>query len=392
MKPKKAILRNGFFVATFAAMNAGNPYLRRALIFAFGLKVFYLLLGNLLPHGWNGWEHILDVFARNDSGWYHQIARDGYPTSPPAPGIQTSFAFFPLYPAIIALFRQPVLLFTQNNDLVYVVASFMVHLPLTWLWVVVLFKWLGVMGYEPRKVFVYSIFFQVFPYHFFYHMFYSEVLFSILFMWALMAVQKKAHLSLAMAVALLTLCRPTGIVFSAGLGLWLLADSGWFRVLRQRDNLIQLLALFAAPAALVLWMVYLYFHCGDPVAFSSTQAAWGHSYTWPWEPLFAGRQWYLQLISVYVLLLILSTILLFRKARLGEQLFVWLNVLFPLITGSIASYYRYFSVIPHYFLRLFDALEKRWKLVVIFGMLINILLFYVWVSLSSRAPEEWLTF
>lgn len=381
-----------FFMAIFVAMPDGKKYLKKALLFAFGLKLFYLLLGNLLPNGWNGLEHVLDVLARNDSGWYHQIARDGYPTSPPALGVQTSFAFFPLYPAIISLFRQPILLFTQNNDLVYVLASLLVHLPLTWLWVVILFKWLGGMGFEPRRAFIYSIFFQVFPYHFFYHMFYSEVLFSILFMWALMAVQKKQHLSLALAVALLTLCRPTGIVFSAGLGLWLLAENGWFRVLRQRDNLIQLLALFAAPAALVLWMIYLYFHCGDPVAFSSTQSAWGHSYTWPWEPLFAGRQWYLQLISIYVLLLILTSIWLLRKARLGEQLFFWMNALFPLITGSIASYYRYFSVIPTYFLRLFAVLETRWKWVVVLGMSLNILLYYVWVSLSSRAPEEWLTF
>jgi hypothetical protein len=381
-----------FFMAIFVAMSDGKKYLKRALLFAFGLKLFYLLLGNLMPHGWNGLEHVLDVFARNDSGWYHQIARDGYPTYPPAPGVQTSFAFFPLYPAIISLFRQPLLLFTQNNDLVYVLASFLVHLPLTWLWVVMLFKWLGGMGFDPRRALVYSIFFQVFPYHFFYHMFYSEVLFSILFMWALIAVQKKMHLSLAMAVALLTLCRPTGIVFSAGLGLWLLAENGWFRVLRHRENFIQLLALFAAPVALVLWMVYLYFHCGDPVAFSSTQAAWGHAYTWPWEPLFAGRQWYLQLISIYILLLILSSILLLRKTRLGEQLFFWLNALFPLITGSIASYYRYFSVIPTYFIRLFTVLETRWKWVVAFGLLLNVLLYYVWVSLSSRASEEWLTF
>ncbi len=381
-----------FFMAIFVAMPDGKKYLKKALLFAFGLKLFYLLLGNLLPNGWNGLEHVLDVLARNDSGWYHQIARDGYPTSPPALGVQTSFAFFPLYPAIISLFRQPILLFTQNNDLVYVLASLLVHLPLTWLWVVILFKWLGGMGFDPRRAFIYSIFFQVFPYHFFYHMFYSEVLFSILFMWALMAVQKKQHLALALAVALLTLCRPTGIVFSAGLGLWLLAENGWFRVLRQRDNLIQLLALFAAPAALVLWMIYLYFHCGDPVAFSSTQSAWGHSYTWPWEPLFAGRQWYLQLISIYVLLLILTSIWLLRKARLGEQLFFWMNALFPLITGSIASYYRYFSVIPTYFLRLFAVLETRWKWVVVLGMSLNILLYYIWVSLSSRAPEEWLTF
>ncbi|MBM3399682.1 MAG: hypothetical protein FJY15_03845 [Bacteroidetes bacterium] len=96
----------------------------------------------------------------------------------------------------------------------------MVHIILTWFWVVILFKWLETTGMGPCKIFIYSIFFQVFPYHFFYHVYYSEVLFSILFLWALILVSVKSHFSLAAAVSLLTLCRPTGIVFSAGLGFW----------------------------------------------------------------------------------------------------------------------------------------------------------------------------
>ncbi|MGA7992580.1 MAG: hypothetical protein WCC53_14165, partial [Thermoanaerobaculia bacterium] len=36
-------------------------------------------------------------FARLDSGWYGDIARNGYPPPPP-PGAESSHAFFPLYP------------------------------------------------------------------------------------------------------------------------------------------------------------------------------------------------------------------------------------------------------------------------------------------------------
>lgn len=373
-------------------MPAANPYLKRALLFAFGLKLFYLLLGNVLPHGWNGVEHVLDVFARNDSGWYNLISRDGYPTTPPAEWQQTPFAFFPLYPSIIAVFRLPVSWLIQDSGIAYVVASFLAHLPLTWFWVVMLFKWLGTMGLKPRSIFIYSVFFQVFPYHFFYHMFYSEMLFSILFMWALISVSRKANVSLAAAVALLTLCRPTGIVFSAGLGLWILADNGWLRILKEKEKIKQILALLASPLVLLLWMVYLHFHCGDALAFSNTQSAWGHAYTWPWESLFSGRQWYVQVMSVYVIILLIATIGLFRKARTGEKLFIAVNVLFPLITGSVASYYRYFSVIPHFFVRLFGIAERQWKWVVVACMLVNILLYYVWISVLSPSPEAWLTY
>jgi len=373
-------------------MLSGKPYLKRALMFAFGLKLFYLLLGNLLPNGWNGIEHVLDVFARNDSGWYHLISREGYPTVPPAAWQQTPFAFFPLYPALIALCRQSVLLFTQNPDLVYVTASFIAHIPLTWLWVVMLFTWLETMGMEPRRIFVYSIFFQVFPYHFFYHMYYSEVLFSILFMWTMVSLARKKYVLLTLAVALLTLCRPTGIVFSAGLGLWILADNGWFRILKEKEKIKQIVALLAAPGALIMWMIYLHFHCGDAMAFSNTQSAWGHAYTWPWESLFAGSGWYVQAVSVYALLLLLVAYLLFRKAGSGERLFVVINALFPLITGTVASYYRYFSVIPQFYVRLFTVIEARWKWVAAICMLVNILLYYVWVSILPPNPEAWLTY
>jgi hypothetical protein len=373
-------------------MLAANPYLKRALLFAFGLKLFYLLLGNLLPNGWNGFEHIFDVFARNDSGWYHLIAREGYPTGAPTQGQQTPFAFFPLYPAIIALFRQPLLFFSENPDLVYVMASFLAHLFLTCLWVVMLFKWLESTGMESGRIFIYSIFFQVFPYHFFYHMFYGEVLFSSLFMWAMLSVARKKHISLAVSVALLTFCRPTGIVFSAGLGLWIIADNGWFRILKQKENKKQIIALLASPAALCLWMFYLYFHCGDAMVFSNTQMAWGRGYTWPWESLFAGGYRYEAVLSIYVLLLIAASVLLFRNAGIGEKLFVGLNIIFPLLTGTVASYYRYFSVIPQFYVRLFNAIESRWKWVAAACMLLNIVLYYIWVSELHPSPVTWFTY
>ena len=191
---------------------------------------------------------------------------------------------------------------------------------------------------------------------------------------------------------MLTLCRTTGIVFSAGLGLWILADSGWFRILKEKEKIKQILALLAAPAALVMWMVYLHFHCGDAMAFSHTQSAWGHAYTWPWESFFAGGQWYQQAMSVYVMILVGLTIMLFRKAGTGEKLFVVVNVLFPLITGTVASFYRYFSVIPQFFVRFFNLLESRWKWVVCICILINLILYYVWISVLSPRPEAWLTY
>jgi hypothetical protein len=174
------------------------------------------------------------------------------------------------------------------------------------------------------------------------------------------------------------------------LGLWIIADCGWFSILKEKEKIKQILALLAAPAALVMWMVYLHFHCGDALAFSHTQSAWGHKYTWPWKTLIFDGAWYKEVISWYAIALVLMVILLLRRARLGEQLFVGINVMFPLMTGLIASYYRYFSAIPQVFIRLFAAIESRWKLAVVICFIINTLLYYVWVSVLSH--EAWLTY
>jgi hypothetical protein len=93
------------FIFTFARTVRGMSYFKKAIVFAFSVKLLYIIIGNLFPGGWNGFDHILDVLSRNDSGWYHQIARDGYPLTPPVAGEQSPFAFFPLYPALIALLR-----------------------------------------------------------------------------------------------------------------------------------------------------------------------------------------------------------------------------------------------------------------------------------------------
>lgn len=66
-------------MVTLAPMLSGNPYLKQVLLFAFGLKFFYLLVEKLLPNGWNGIEHIFDVFARNDSGWCHLLLGSRHP-------------------------------------------------------------------------------------------------------------------------------------------------------------------------------------------------------------------------------------------------------------------------------------------------------------------------
>jgi hypothetical protein len=368
-------------------------YYKKAVFFAFGIKLLYIFAGNLFPGAWNGWEHVLDVLSRNDSGWYHQIARDGYPHTAPVEGQQSSFAFFPLYPFLISLLRPVFLLFTNNLDLVFVLSAFTLHLATTVVWVKLVFKYLGVRGLAERQIFIFLALFQCFPFHYFHHVFYSEQLFVILVFWLLYSTYRLKGIQMAMAAFLLSLCRPTGIVISAGVGFMLLHESGWLKIFKDRNRLTALFALAAAPLALLLWSGYLYLHCGDALAFSNSQGAWGRHYNWPWESLFPNSFWFVQVLSAYVVLLFILAIWLLKNAGLGEKIFMALNMIFPLITGNVTSYYRFMSVLPPFFINLFSKMERHWLL---FGgvlMLLNLSLFYIWVCYTGgKSPAEWLSF
>lgn len=354
-------------------------YLNKALLFTFGLKLLYLLLGNVFPNGWHGWDRLFEVMARNDSGWYLQIATEWYPANPPAPGEQTAFPFFPLYPLLLGL----VIKLTGT----YISAATLLHVALSWIWVKILFGYLRLKGFDDRKAFMFTVLLQCFPWAYFFHVYYSEILFSALLLWSLSSLISEKPGPLMIAVFLMALCRPTGVVMAAGMVFLILEKAGWQAILKDRKRILLSLSLLGAPLAVGVWAVYLGYHCGDPLAFSNSQAAWGRAYKWPWEAFFANGFWDVQLLSVVVLMLLLTTCFVMRKAAAAEKLFVGLNLIFPLTTGAVTSYYRFFLVIPQVFEYLFGYCYKRWIPVAIILMMLNLFTFYYWVSHSG-----WLSF
>ena len=356
-----------------------NLYFTKALIFSFGLKLALVLIGNLLPHGWNGWEHIFDVLARNDSGWYHQIARDWYPTQPPSAGEQTAFPFFPLYP----LFLSGFLKLTGH----YIYGALILHVILTFIWIYVLFLYLRSKGFSDKQIFIFSVFYQCFPWAYFFHAFYSELLFSSLLLTALFAIESKKVSLLFFSTMLLALCRPTGLMMAAGMVFIIAEYGGWIKVFSNKLRFKQLLALSGALFGVFVWSIYLHYYCGDALAFSHGQAAWGRAYKWPWEAFFPSGMWDVQLLSVYVIILLVLSFFVLSKATKGEAIFTGINLLFPLITGAVTSYYRFFLVIPQIFEKAFALIEARWQIVSAVLLILNLVTFGYWVSYSG-----WLSF
>lgn len=357
----------------------GSNHIIRAIVFTFGLKLFLIIFGNIIPGGWNGWNHIFDVLARNDSGWYHQIARDWYPQHPPTAGEQTAFPFFPLYPLLLSFFLK------LTGD--YISAALILHSILTVIWIVSIFRYFRISGMSDKFIYTFIIFYQCFPWSYFFHAFYSELLFSILIFQALTSIKLRQWKVLFLSVYLLALTRPTGLIMAAGMALLIAENSGWLKLFKDKKAILMLLSLSGAVAGVITWCVYLHFHCGDAFAFSHAQAAWGRRYKWPWEAFYTSGVWDVQLLSTVVLLMLLLSIYLFRKSGTGEKGFIALNLLFPLTTGAVTSYYRFFLVIPQIFEKTVNLLNNNWKWIAALLMAINLTLFAYWVSYSG-----WLSF
>lgn len=169
--------------------------------------------------------------------------------------------------------------------------------------------------------------------------------------------------------------------------LFLIAGNDGVKSLFLRQKLKLVLALSGAAIAILLWSIYLWLRCGDPLAYSHAQAAWGRHFTWPWESFFYHHRWDIQVLSIYTLVLLLFAGIAMISAKKSDKYFVAINAIFPLITGNLNSYYRFFAVILPAFESMFQRMIKyRWFWMPVL-LLLNLISYWYWVSYSG-----WLSF
>jgi len=341
-------------------------FLTRSVVFFLLLKCCYILLGIVWGTG-NDW---LQVFHRNDSSWYALIVENGYPTAPPLPGIQSAFAFFPLYPSLIKLFMP---LFESFHQ-----AAFAVSLLTGLLWIALCFRMLRQLAWADREIFRFLLLFQLIPFHHFHHVFYTEQLFLLLLAGVMYHLEQRNITQLFILSMLLALTRPTGLIYAATLPLLYLPDykhpavMSWIR---------RCWPLLGAPFGMLLWMGYQKLHCGDALAFSHAQSSWNRSYTWPWTGLFNQGTAAISVISCYAIITLAAATIFFRRSGPGIILFQLLNLLFPLSTGQVMSYPRYVSVNLPFLLNLRRLLNKRFfALATALAAILHLGIFYTWVA------------
>ena len=273
------------------------------------------------------------VLGSWDGVWYERIARHGYLL---VPGRFSNPAFFPFYPTLLRLGHLAGSGYTAAglvlSNVCFLVAVF-----------AVIELGQGYVGAERAEQA--GLLLAVFPMGFVFSMVYPQSLVLASVVLALLAAHRRHWAWAALLAAVATLARPEGVFVALPL---LAAASSGFRRAAGAERGARIVAVAAAPLALVAVALYFAWTLHDPLAWSRAEQAWGRSFAAS-GPLHAFTRFSAQLAVhpwlsrdlAFLLIYLATLVLAYRsgvpRAWLG---FALLIILVPLGSGSVESIAR----------------------------------------------------
>lgn len=334
-----------------------NTHTRNA--YTLPIAVFLAVLAKLMLYDYLSSSPIERAMCQWDCGWYLSIIRNGYDESARFVANccwQANWAFFPLMPITVAVIWEFVRGSPEYIGVLVSSASFFVFVLLgarlrratrneadRWLWPALMLCW---------------------PFSFYFHTIYTEALFAMLTLAVLVAAQERRMLAAGLLTALLTATRPTGVFMIVVIFFLQLGD--FLRARSWRGRMLAMLPVLVAPAGLVLFMIFLYFRVGDPLAFQTIQAGWGRHggnpvvvLFWPFKELLAGRPNIEHLYyAAWGLIGLAAGFWLLLNGRLAEALLCIMPIVMALSSGALISMPRFVSTNPAFLLALCDIISR----------------------------------
>ena len=340
---------------------------------------------------WHALENnvFLDVWARWDSGFYLSIANNGYFYNI---GEQSSVAFFPVYPLLTRLFMP-----LMGNA---VAAGWLVS-NLALFGVLLILYQLTKLEFGDRNTATRAVFYiAAFPTAFFFSAVYTESTFLLFAIGTLYFARKGQWGWAALFGMLCSATRIVGVIMYGVAGLEWLRSHGWTLTTVHRreawENLWKalrtdyrsLLTLSLIPLGLLSYMLFLYRQFGDPVAFSTVQAAWGRQMLGPVAVIInaikalggsnfltGANVWWHIIFDLSAFFLVMAAIIpIWRRLGASYALYSLLSMLIP-AASSTQSLSRYTLVVFPLFMMLGhwgkNALLDR-MLTIIFSVLLGI--------------------
>lgn len=282
---------------------------------------------------------INNVFSSADAGWYSDIAETGYHLGPFSNDSPKNWVFFPLFPLLV-------------KSLNYITASSLISALIIsnfcFLFSLVVFRKLGINYGLTEGQIAFAVFLIcLFPTSYFFSAALTESLFFLLTLLCWYSLENNKVISSSFFFALLAATRPTG----------LLIYPAYLLELIKRKKLFSLAGIFSALFALTglfLFIWYLFYLTGEPLAFAKNQQAWGRNQssfldllTYLYNnPFHLMESWDFLTLNLLISLLaiIMAIYSLFRK-ELAFCLYLLIPIAVSLYTGKLLSLSRFVMVL-----------------------------------------------
>lgn len=337
----------------------------------------------------------LDIWARWDSGFYLKIIEEGYFYQV---GVQSSVAFFPVYPLFASLLNT----LLDNSVLSAVIVSHIcLFFALIYLYRLTEFEFDSAAA--ARAVF----YIASFPTAFFFSAVYTESTF-ILFAIATMYYARTRQWGWAAVMGIMACAtRIVGFVLGFSLILEWMRSLGWQWTQIHRAEMwkktvrnglaewYNLVFIGMLALGVLSYMLFLYQNFGDPIAFWTVQSAWGRKESGViaviggdlWKILnqdwIAGKIWWHVAVDISAFIfVIIAGFKVLRRLGASYAIFAFLSILIPANSGS-GSLVRYALVIFPVFMMLGWWGQRPWL-----DRLISTL-FCVFLGICSAVFVNW---
>jgi hypothetical protein len=349
---------------------------------------------------WRIYEHeFANLPARWDTGWYMDVAIDGYKWNPRWPTQQQNIAFFPAYPILM---RYGSLLFAREAMWTGVIIS----------WAAFLFALIYIFRLareelgDTDKAAAAVAFLASYPFALYFGTTYTESLFLLTIVAACYHFRRDELWKAAVWGLLAGLTRPNGCLLSVVLALMAVGPMwggsrrrwapqmpppmGWARLADR-------IAVAATPGiGMLIYSTYIFFLTGHPLQWALHNAAWGRVYR-SIDSLVSqhalaigehGLYTYaatrtLDAFQITAVLFVLATVWpVYRRFGVPFAALILINIVPPLMMGGLLSMGRLTSVLFPAFLWLGAAVPPThrytWIAVFAMGQALCAALFFTW--------------
>lgn len=340
-----------------------NWFLFTVTVFAISRIIMYYqfsLANTVILHNHGTFANAM---CKWDCKWYLTIIESGYDhglrIKPQIWKGLANWAFFPLYPNLIAIISKVTNLDTVNVGIIFNQICIFIAVIFFYCFLRLTFDDLNsrfgvvLLTFSPFSVYFASL--------------YTEALFIMLSIIGFYYLKTNRGYITGLLGGLLSATRPVGMMFCIPI---------FINFIRKNRPIKELLiTLCLSISGLVIFMMFLHFRAGDFLAFDHIQKGWGRA---GWNFLHLSKQlWKMGMdfhnSIVFIISVLLSLYMLFRR-YFEEAMFNFACILPGVMTGTMMSEGRFCGTLFTFYFGAVVLAEKSWTIKVII-LILSIVLY-----------------